>query len=494
MGTSVDYCWGISCFSHLVVVMDTRRCNGTEYAVTEILQMIGKANRPFVDENSFGLLICENNRKQYYKSCLLEPFPIESQLNQHLHDHFNAEIVTEIIEGKQEAIDYLTWTFYYRRLSLNPNYYNLTGSSHRYMSNHLSELVEATLEVLVQSGCIIIEDNNLDVKPTNIGRIAAYHYVSYKTIEVYKVMLQNKTKHKGILDMLCNSVDFDTIKVRLNEEILIKKILSHARMQIETPKYDILYLKVNALLQSHFSRNAYSLLNEELLFDQSEVVLMASRLTLVLFDIIASEGWIDPLLATAEISQMLVQALWISDSPLLQLPYFSETFIENCSKVKEINSVYDILDLQDEDRKELFKEFSDKQIAEVAKACNRYPDIQLRTSLTNPIKKGEPVFVNIILERDWNENEQGLISPVYAPHYPIEKNLEGWWIIGVSNNKTNLLFARKVDLEVKSELRVQFFASLEEGTHKFKLYLICDSYIGCDQEHVVEYAVKNLIK
>lgn len=75
--------------------------------------------------------MCHGPRKEYYKRFLLEPFPVESHLNHYLHDHFNAEIVTEIIEGKQEAVDYLTWTFYYRRLALNPNYYNLTGNSHR---------------------------------------------------------------------------------------------------------------------------------------------------------------------------------------------------------------------------------------------------------------------------------------------------------------------------------------------------------------------------
>lgn len=54
--------------------------------------------------------------------CLLQ---VESHLDHYLHDHFVAEIVTRTIENKQDAVDYLTWTFYYRRLGQNPNYYNM---------------------------------------------------------------------------------------------------------------------------------------------------------------------------------------------------------------------------------------------------------------------------------------------------------------------------------------------------------------------------------
>ena len=69
--------------------------------------------------------MCHAPRKEYYKKFLFEPYPVESHLAYALHDHMAAEVVNKTIANKQDAVDYLTWTFYYRRLSQNPNYYNL---------------------------------------------------------------------------------------------------------------------------------------------------------------------------------------------------------------------------------------------------------------------------------------------------------------------------------------------------------------------------------
>ncbi len=98
-----------------------------------------------------AVILCQSSKKDFFKKFLYEPLPVESHLDHCLHDHFNAEIVTKTIENKQDAVDYLTWTFIYRRMTQNPNYYNLQGVTHRHLSDHMSELVENTLTDLEQS-------------------------------------------------------------------------------------------------------------------------------------------------------------------------------------------------------------------------------------------------------------------------------------------------------------------------------------------------------
>ena len=41
-------------------------------------------------------------------------------LLQVLADHLNAEIVSGTVTSKQDALDYLTWTYFFRRLLMNP--------------------------------------------------------------------------------------------------------------------------------------------------------------------------------------------------------------------------------------------------------------------------------------------------------------------------------------------------------------------------------------
>lgn len=66
----------------------------------------------------------------------------------------NSQIANGSIKSRQDAVDWITWTFYYRRIAMNPNYYNLVGKSGDHINDHLSDLVENTLKDLEEAGCI----------------------------------------------------------------------------------------------------------------------------------------------------------------------------------------------------------------------------------------------------------------------------------------------------------------------------------------------------
>lgn len=52
-------------------------CRYVDYPVTDILQMIGQANRPLIDDSGTAVLLCQSSKKEFYKKFLYEPLPVE---------------------------------------------------------------------------------------------------------------------------------------------------------------------------------------------------------------------------------------------------------------------------------------------------------------------------------------------------------------------------------------------------------------------------------
>eukprot|EP00887_Chlorella_sp_A99_P002917 scaffold6.g2917.t1 len=485
-------CWGLTAAAKLVVIMGTQYYDVTgqgtnDYPVTDLLQMMGRASRPLQDDQGICVLMCHGPRKEYYKKFLFEPLPVESHVDHFLHDHMTAEVVTRTIQNKQDAVDYLTWTFYYRRLTQNPNYYNMLGVTHRHVSDHLSDLVETVLSDLEQSKMIAIEDD-MDLEPLNLGMIAAYYYTAYTTLELFAASLTAKTKLKGLLEILASATEFGDMPVRLSEDLL--KLLAHAPLALDKPKYTDPHTKVNALLQTHFSRGH---LNPDLRADQQRVLRAATRLLQAMVDVISSSGWLNPALAAMEMSQMVAQALWQRDPALLQLPHFTRELADKCAAAG-VEGVFDLMEMEDDARRELLQ-LSEPQLEDVARWCNRFPDISVSYELAGGpgVMAGEPVSLAVALERDGG-GEEGGPGPVDAPHYPGRKD-ENWWLVVGDPAGNGLLAIKRVALQAsgagmaggdavlrRAKVRLDFVAPATPGPAALTLFFMCDSYLGCDQE------------
>jgi len=474
--------------AYLVIIMGTQYYEGKEhryvdYPITDMLQMIGRAGRPGIDESAICVIFGHSRKKEFYKKFIYEPLPIESHFDHYLHDHLNAEIVTRTIENKQDAVDYITWTFYYRRLAQNPNYYNMQGVSHRHVSDHLSELIEKTLGDLEQSRCAnIVEDMN--VTALNLGIIASFYYIKYTTIELFNFSLSENTKMKALMDILANASEFDQLAIRHKEDRTLSKLAAHLPVKINKPDYTKTATKVNILLQSHFSRRV---LPADLLADQKFVLKTAPSLLQAMVDVISSNGWLTPAISAMELSQMIVQALWDNESTLKQLPHVTKETISRIEKEKSnVETIVDLLELDDDTRLRLLQ-LEKYQLEEVATAANRYPNIELHADLeSKEVKSGTSVKINVLLEREMEEDEK--ITPVYAPYFPTEK-AEGWWLVVGKPDTNQLLAIKRITITKARTQQALEFEAPTAGYHKCFLYFMCDSYMGCDQELEISFTV-----
>jgi len=490
--------------AQLVVLMDTQYYDGREHRyvdipITDVMQMMGRASRPLIDQSGKFTIFCQSSKKEFYKKFLYEPFPVESHLDHYLADHINAEVVTKRIETVQDAVDYLTWSFYYRRITQNPNYYNLQGTSHRHLSDHLSELVEMTIDDLSKAKCINVEDET-ELSALNLGIIASYYYLRYTSVELFSSSLKPNSRHKALLEILSNASEFDSLAVRHREDATLRTLAHHLPLAVpgaEQAAYSDSHIKTNLLLQAFFSRADLSR-SEQLKSDLEEILPKALSILQAIVDVISSSRWLEPALAAMDLSQMVTQGMWNMearrDSPLLQLPHFTKEIAGRCEEAG-VNTVTALIDLEDDERLSLLAGLTKPQLADIATMCNNFPDIECKFEVENAskISAGGPVKVNVMLTRDPDDEEddepavQG-VRKVSAPRYPQIKT-EGWWLV-LGNKETNeLLSIKRVAVKQKSEKFQLAFEAPAQGIYNLHLYLICDSYIGVDQDHQLNLSV-----
>uniref|UniRef100_J3LSQ6 RNA helicase n=1 Tax=Oryza brachyantha TaxID=4533 RepID=J3LSQ6_ORYBR len=494
--TSSTMCWGRSLPSHLVVVMGTQYYDGrgkgnTDYPITDLLQMMGYANRPLEDNYGICVILCYAPRKEYYRKFLFEAFPVESNLHHFLHDHMNAEVVAGLIENKQDAVDYLTWTFMYRRLTKNPNYYNLQGVSQRHISENLSELAETMLNDLESTNCLAIEDN-MYLKTLNLGLIASYYYVSYTTIERFSSMLTQKTKMKGLLEILASASEYAGFPSCYGEKESIEWLVSHQRFSIEKAQYDDPHVRANKLLECHFSRRT---VEGGLAADQREILLTAPRLLRAMVDVVSSNGWLTTALDAMELSQMVIQGMWDRDSVLLQLPHFTKELVRRCqeNEGKAIESIFDLAEMSMPEMQDLLQ-LPNSQLQDIIEFVKNFPNIDMAFEVheADDIRAGDNVTVQVTLERERTNLQPGAgVGPVHAPRFPKPK-AEGWWLVIGDSSTDQLLAIKRVALQKKrARVKLQFTAPAEAGRKDYRVYLMSDSYLGCDQEYELNIDVKD---
>ncbi|GKY92360.1 hypothetical protein MPSEU_000206900 [Mayamaea pseudoterrestris] len=490
----VDTCWKLHCRAHLVVIMGTEYFDGrvgrhVDYAATDLLHMVGRHNP---EDSSKCVLLYHAPKKAFLKKLIDDPLPVESHIDSFLHDPLNAEVVSKTITSMQDAIDYMTWTFLYRRLVKNPTYYGLRGTTNVILSEHLSDMIETVVGDLEESKCIRVGEEG-DITPLNFGMIAAYYSIQYRTIELFASSVTARTKTKGILEILSAAWEYSSLPMRYGEEKSMATLSRHLVHSLPKEAVFDSNTKALVLLQSHFSRLT---LPAEMRTDLEWVLREAVDLIQALVDVISSNGWLKPALASMEVSQMIVQGLWNKENVLKQIPHFTDEIIRRCAAYKgdePIESVFDILTLDDDVRNELLQLPEDK-MADVAVFCNNYPnlDISYQVEDSDDVTAGESVRIVVELEREVDveasDDELKEAGTVSCPFFPADKK-EGWWVVVGDASKNNLMSLKRVHLHLKQKVVLEFMAPENAGEYELSLFCMSDSYLGCDQEFIIAFNV-----
>jgi len=261
--------WGVNFPAHLVIVKATEyfdaKINGyKDMDLTDVLQMmgssiggsllmIGRAGRPGFDTSGVARIFTSDAKKSFYKHFLHTGMPVESALHKVLDDHICAEISAETIKTKQQVMDYLAWTFLYRRLHRNPSYYGLEDGEQSTIDTYLSALVSKSLDDLQLSQCIEVAKNKLH--PTNLGKISSYYYLSHKTVRNFCTKIKPSSDIQQILRLLAEATEYDELPVRHNEDKINYELSTSTRYKVDDWHLHLgdAHVKAFLLLQGHLS-------------------------------------------------------------------------------------------------------------------------------------------------------------------------------------------------------------------------------------------------
>jgi len=467
--------------------------------------MMGRAGRPQFDTHAKAVIMVHEPKKNFYKKFLYEPFPVESSLHLVLHDHLNAEIIAGTIASKQDAVDYLTWTYFFRRLLVNPTYYGLEDTDLATVNRDLSERVDAALADLEASHCIDIDEDGSSsgssspggaIYALTFGRIASYYYLHHTTMRLfYDAIGEADNSLPDLLRVLANASEYDELPVRHNEDKLNEELAGVVPWPVDSHLLDDPHTKANLLLQAHLAD--LTLPVSDYITDTKSVLDQAVRILQAMVDVAADGGWLETTLNCMHLMQMIIQGRWFTESTLLTLPHADDRVVDALVARLGVECLPELLAFDDQAILNVVRQYlSQRQSKEFMQVLRQLPVVDMRatlctsSSITKSVREkdddndgegeeGEGELVKVELSLANREHS----SQAYAPRFPKQKEAAWWLVLGDPANG-ELLALRRLTIKPRSRTRTSLtFAMPEEpGEHTYWVYLMSDSYMGLDQQ------------
>lgn len=497
--------WGVNLPAHLVVVKGTQFFDATLEAykdmdLTDVLQMLGRAGRPQFDTSGIARIFTQDAKKAFYKHFLHTGFPVESSLHKVLDNHLGAEVSAGVITTKQDALDYLTWTFFFRRLHKNPTYYGLEISAEEHRDSPLTArqratdymitLVDKSLDGLAQSDCVLVHSNG-DVDSTPFGKIMSYYYLSHLTIRTFlsKARKTQSPLFGDVLAWISLATEFDDLPVRHNEDLINAELAKNLPLDTEElmsnlPMWDP-HVKAFLLLQAFMSR--IDLPISDYVGDQNSVLDQGIRIIQAGIDVLTEMGNMSAVRQMVSLLQCIKSARWPDDYPLSILPGVSEIADESVAYrlPKDLVTMVTVAAMRGGkalDGAMNLLEIKGNGRAQFVKAVAALPDLEV---VAGTASQEGPLAVTLT-RRNPLQNAEGRI---YAPHFP-KPQTEGYFVLVAEKEKPDDIIAlkranwpssqAKGDARQRGKLDSRVRIQLEEASTERKLivWAMSDAYPG----------------
>ena len=492
--------WGVNLPAHLVVVKGTQFFDAKiegykDMDLTDVLQMLGRAGRPQFDTSGIARIFTQDAKKAFYKHFLHTGFPVESSLHKVLDNHLGAEVSAGTIATKQDALDYLTWTFFFRRLHKNPSYYGLDISAEQHntieaqalANEYMVNIVDKSLGSLAESSCIALHSNG-DVESTPLGKIMSYYYLSHTTVRHLVSHVKRDASFAEALSWMCAATEFDELPVRHNEDLINAQLSLNLPLQAETmgsmPMWDP-HVKAFLLLQAYMSRIELPI--SDYVGDQNSVLDQSIRILQASIDVLTELSFFSSCLTMITLLQCIKSARWPEDGGLSLFPGVApNSESEGSSKLPALAEVAVAAGTSNNaiERLATTLQIAAQHRMQFSKAVAHLPSVQVDIATVTAIG------LSINLTR-LNRNVMPDFK-IYAPRFP-KPQTEGFFVIVADTSKDEIIALKRVGWTtrdgsgkgagregagVKTTARAAIKLPESEVERHLDVWVLSDSYIG----------------
>lgn len=362
-----------------------------------------------------------------------------------------------------------------------------------------------------------------------------------QTMAIYFQHLKENMPMRDLIELLAASGEFkQEVLVKLEDEKKCRKLWKSIKraaekdaMIVEEPRnFSMGYChKALALIMAHLLRLPIE--DPGLLQDQQAMMQRAVGLIHGLMQIAMAQNWIHTSIMCIDLSQMIVQAVPYKSSPLLQLPHITNETVRHIrGKRRNPRNVYELMKLDEAERRALLSPLSNEQYKETIQAALQFPVLKLikvtlrvlddnvitpnaivtcvlklklitlEQELANacdnlPADHAEPELflgddedtqVRSFLSK---ASQSHLVPPAYSPYFPGDKRANWWILLGDLRNGRMLANPAKVtDLANETTIKFQFQGPPEVGKFSFNLFIKSDAYLGLDLRQELSFTVE----
>nr|CAD2201754.1 unnamed protein product [Meloidogyne enterolobii] len=305
----------------------------------------------------------------------------------------------------------------------------------------------------------------------------------------------------------------DIMKTKLIE------IQTFLPIKLDVSNWESSHVKTHLLYQAHFSRMH---LPVDYITDQRSIIESCIRILQAMFDFCVEMHLLNTTLNVLILQQQIFQARWYTDHPLLCLPHLSAHSIDGIGplfsipQIKERLGIYQLNNgqkLTKKEEKRIITEFcsksilSEKEADELLKALLQWPILSLEQIYLLPQQKKqrqkfeEKLIINVgmngkNLELSASTNYKFFVSlklcqfKCFLPKFP--KKRTAGWILLLGDATTNRLWGHERIpslIEEQKIARLRILTPNEPGIYQLLLLVISDTYLGIDQQYILNFKV-----